>query len=54
MTAASSAARNEGRPRVKSRTKSVKPIHVYSGTAQFRAAGPNHLPISPGTMYQHR
>jgi len=28
------------------------PIHVQSGKAQLMAAGPSHLPTSPGTICQ--
>ena len=49
-TKASNAARNEGRPRTNSTANNVTPVQVQSGTSQFNAPAPSHLPSNPGTM----
>ena len=48
--AASSMARRVGRPWAHRPTTSAMPPQVHSGTAQFIAPVPSHLPASPGTM----
>ena len=49
---AAATARTVGSRRVNSSRMSAKPHQVQTGTAQFNAAGPNHLPNSAGAKYQ--